>query len=342
MTQHAGKLYPGTAAIFQDRRSVPRSLRQDSMRWVYLGPDHSQWDLAGRHEGRQGVRMVNELGGHHWPFEHLLSESTYEMGATYERTNVNKRITPMGVVLGGRQYTSTAYESIEDHWWAAWPEETPGWLGAKTLLGGWRWHQVQLGSAVKSSMKKDPRYAGNNIMVWDMELLGCKPWYARRMLVESWTASASAVNDHGYDEHIFNIANRGQIDASPMFIYTPPGRAWVQDGVTNRMQELPLITEDDGFVLVNTAEAERTLSASKDPIDNLFFDLAADFVRQSRVLDFFLHDLAALNLPVWRRQPGIRFMSKIPAKTVANLKVRHSTAGGTIVCLMPQRYKRPS
>jgi hypothetical protein len=340
--QSPGYLDTRTQHIYEHPTQVPRHLKIDQMRWVYMGPDGSHWDLAGRHAGRQGAVMVNELGGHHWPFEHLLSESAYEMGATWERTNVLKRVTPMGVVLGGSGYTSTAYEMIESHWWHAWPEETPGWLGAKTLTGGWRWHQVQLAEAVKSPMKKDPRYAGNNVMIWDMSLLGCKPWYARRMLVESWTATESAVADHGYDEHVFSIANRGQIDAHPLFIYTPPGRAWVQDGMTSRMQELPLITDKDGYVLVNTDPAEPTLSASKDPVDNMFYDLGADFVMQSRVLSFFLHDLASLTLPVWRRQPGIRFMSKIPPHTVANLKVRHSRAGGQVICLMPQRYKRPS
>lgn len=341
-TRVPGQLYPGTAHIYTDWRSVPRSLRQESLRLVYLGPDGSHFDLSGRHAGRQGVTLTNELGGHHYPFEHLLSESAYQVGATRERTNYLKRITPMGVVLGGAQYSSTAYNMIEDHWWNAWPEETPGWLGSKTLLGGWRWHQVLNAKTVVSPMKKDPRYAGNNVMVWDMELLGLNPYYAKRTRVEQWTATASAVADHGYDENVFTIANAGQLPIWPSFIYTSPGRAWVQDGMTSRMQELPLITNADGYVLVDTDPSHRTLSAAKDPIDNLFYDLFADFARQSRVLDFFLHDLVSLNIPVWRRQPGIFFQSQIPPKTVANLKVRHSNAGGTVVCMIPQLFKRPS
>lgn len=340
--QVPGRMYPGLQHLYQDWRIVPRHLRQETMRWVYLGPDGSHWDLAGRHEGRQGARMVNELGGHHLPFEHLLSESAYQIGATYERTNYLKRITRMGVVLGGAQYTSSAYTMIEDMWWNAWPEEAPGWLGGKTMLGGWRWHQVRLAKTVESPMKKDPRYAGNNVMVWDMDLLGCQPWYAKRMLVEKWTANAAVVAEQGFDEHVFSIANRGQMSVYPMFIYTPPGRAWVQDGMTNRLQELPLITAKDGYVLCDTDPSHRTLSASKDPVDELFYDLLMDFIRQSRILNFFLHDLTSLELPVWRRQPGIRFTSQIPPHTVANLRVRHNTGGGTVICLMPQRFKRPS
>jgi hypothetical protein len=341
--QIPGVYDPYTAHLWQDARSIPRHLRFGHTRWVYEGPNGLHWDLAGRHEGRQGARLVNELGGHyHLPFEHLLTESAYQVGATYERTNYLKRTIHAGVVLGGPQYTSWAYSMIEENWWESWPEQNPGWLGCITPYGGIRWAQAQLGKVVDSPMKKDPRYAGNNVMVWDIDILAVKPWYAKRMLVEKWTANADVVAEKGYDETVFSIANRGNMSAHPMFIYTPPGRAWVQDGMTSRMQELPLISNKDGYVLVQTDPAERTLSASKDPVDDLFYDLIADFARQSRILDLFLHDTTSLELPVWRRQPGIRFTSAILPKTVANLRVRHNTAGGTIVCLMPQRFKRPS
>jgi hypothetical protein len=343
MTHISGRLDPATAHLWKDPRTVPRHLRHTSTRWVYEGPNGLHWDLAGRNEGKQGARLVDELGGHyHMPFEHLLTESAYQVGATYERTNYLKRTIHMGVVLGGRQYTSAAYGMIENNWWESWPEEHPGWLGCITQNGGIRWAQVQIGKVVDSPMKKDPRYAGNNVMVWNMDVMALKPTWNKRMLVEKWTANADAVAANGYDETVFTIANRSNMPQWPMFIYTPPGRAWVQDGMTNRMVELPLISQKDGYVLVQTDTAERTLSAAKDPVDEIFYDLIADFARQSRILDLFLHDLTSLELPVWRRMPGIRFTSQIPPRTVANLRVRHSTAGGTVVCLMPQRYKRPS
>jgi hypothetical protein len=341
--QLSGTYDPATAHLWKDLRHIPRHLRFGQTRWVYEGPNGLHWDLAGRHEGRQGAKMTNVLGGaYHLPFEHLLTESAYQIGATYERSNILKRIISMGVVLGGPQYSSWAYSMIEANWWDSWPHDTPGWLGCITPFGGIRWAQVQLAKVVDSPMKKDPRYAGNNLMIWDMDIMAVKPWYGKRMLVEQWTANPDTVTAQGYDETVFTIANRSQMPAWPMFLYSAPGRAWVQDGMTSRMQELPLISAKDGYVLVQTDPAERTLSASKDPVDELFYDLIADFARQSRILDLFLHDLTSLELPVWRRMPGIRFTSQIPPRTVANIRVRHSVGGGTIVCLMPQRYKRPS
>ena len=341
--QVAGRFDPNTEHLWKDARTIPRHLRYGHTRWVYEGPNGLHWDLSGRSEGKQGARLVETLAGaYHMPFEHLLTESAYEVGATYERTNYLKRSIHWAVVLGGRQYTSLAYSMIENNWWDSWREETPGWLGCITPFGGIRWASVQVEKAIESPMKKDPRYAGNNVMVWDMNIMALKPWYARRMLIDKWTANADAVAAQGYDETVFTIANRSELPVWPMFIYTPPGRCWVQDGMTSRMQELPLITNKDGYVLVQTDPAERTLSASKDPVDELFYDLIADFARQSRILDLFLHDLTSLELPVWRRQPGIRFTSQIPPRTVANLRVRHNTAGGTVVCMIPQRYKRPS
>lgn len=335
-----GRLIPRQERhLYEHWETIPRFLKAEEGQWVYIGSNGRQFDLYGRNAGRQGVRLLRDLSGV-WdlPFEHLLTESAYQVGATYERSNINKRIINLGVGLGGPKYTAEAYRMIENNWWDAWPHDQPGWLGRHTRFGGWRWLQVMQAKPVDTTIKMDGVAYGNNFMAWDMQILAPKPWYSKRMLVENWTANAQTVAANGFDEETISIANRGQLPVSPFFIYTGPGRAWVQDGMTTRMVELPLLSAADGYVLVDTNEDARTLTASTDPVDNLFYDL----VRQSRVLDFFLHDIATLGLPVWRRAPGIRFTSQIPPRTVANLKVRHDTAGGTVTVLMPQRFKRPS
>ena len=73
-------------------------------------------------------------------------------------------------------------------------------------------------------------------------------------------------------------------------------------------------------------------------MDNIFYEL----IRSSRILDFLLHDISALGLPVWRRANGIRFTSQIPPRTVANITVKHNHPEGAITVMMPQRYMRPS
>ena len=73
-------------------------------------------------------------------------------------------------------------------------------------------------------------------------------------------------------------------------------------------------------------------------MDNIFYDL----VRSSKVLDFLLHDIGSLGLPVWRRANGIRFTSMIPPRTVANITVKHSHPEGAISVMLPQRYIRPT
>jgi hypothetical protein len=189
------------AHIYQTWNTIPRDLKSEATRWVYLGPNGSRWDLEGRSAGRQGVRMNKELqGAHHLPFEHLLTESAYQVGATYERSNINKRIISLGVILGGPKYTSHAYRMIEANWWDAWPHDTPGWLGCHTKFGGWRWAQVQLAEAVKTAISTDPTAFENNIMHWDMKILAPKPWYAKRTLVETWAAHPDTVTANGFDE----------------------------------------------------------------------------------------------------------------------------------------------
>lgn len=320
--------------------SARRYLRlpTETTRNVYIGPNNRRWDLSGRYKGRQGARLATHIqGDYHLPIDQLFTEGAYQVGATYERTNILKRVINVGVVLG-YNCSELQYRAIESNWWDSWPEDTPGWWGRHTPFAGWRWAQVMLAKHPDTAMPIDPTAFGNNGFQWDMQIVAAQPWWAKRMLIDEWTAAADSVALLGYDEQTFHIANRGTMEAWPKFMYTGPGRCWVQDGMTDTMVPLPELSSDDGYVTVDTDPAERTFKGSNDPTDNEFYK----FIRQSRVLDFFLHDLEALGQPVWRRGNGIRFQSPIPPRTVANIKVRHSQPGGQVFIFMPQRYARPS
>jgi hypothetical protein len=339
----ASRLIRGNEYSGLEWRTLPSRLKAEATRWVYIGPNGSWWDLEGRDAGKQGVRMGQELqGAYHLPFEQLLTEAAYQVGATYERTNINKRLINVGFVVGARnpggRLTADAYRHIEANWWNAWPYDTPGWLGCHTRFGGWRWAQVQLAKPVDTSLKIDPTAMKNNVVQWNVQIMAVNPWYAKRTLVQKWTAHAETVAQNGFDEETITIANRGHLPAYPMFVYSAPGQAWVQDGMTTNLIKLPKLAASDKYGTVLTNPAERTLTGATDPVDNPFWD----FVRSSKVLDFFLHDIDSLDLPLWRRAKGIRFTSPIPPKTIANIKVRHDTAGGTVNVYLPQRFIRPS
>ncbi|BCI54936.1 bacteriophage protein [Mycolicibacterium litorale] len=328
-------------AMFQNWDSACAALhipqQGQATRWVLLGATGILWELEGRHRGRQGARMGQLIdGAHHLPFEHLITEGAYQVGATYERSNINKRIISFPVILGGPKYSAHAYRMIETNFWDSLPHDKPFWLGCHTMFGGWRWIEVRLAEVVKTPMKIDSVAFQNNTMQWEIKLLACKPWYAKRMLIERWTAHPETVAARGFDEETISIANRGDMPARFLAMYTGPGRAWIQDGITSRMVELPLLTSKDGYALVDSNEGARTLTGATDPVDNIFYD----WIRGSRILDFFLHDIAALGVPVWRRK-YVRFTSDIPPRTVANIKVRHDTAGGQVILMMPQRFTRP-
>lgn len=326
--------------LLTDWDSARRYLRipTETTRNIYIGPNNLRWDLSGRNKGRQGAKLTTHLqGDYHLPIDQLFTEGAYQVGATYERTNITKRVINIGVTLGFN-CSETQYRAIESNWWDSWPEDTPGWWGRHTPFSGWRWTQVMLAKEPDTTMPLDPTSFGNNGFTWDMQIVAPKPWWAKRMLTDSWTAAADSIAKLGYDEQTFHIANRGTMQSHPIFIYTGPGRCWVQDGMSNNMIALPELSSADGYVTVDTDPAQRTFKGSNDPTDNLFYQ----FIRQSKILDFFLHDLAALGQPVWRRANGIRFQSPIPPRTVANIKVRHTHPGGQVFIMLPQRYKRPS
>jgi hypothetical protein len=100
----ASRLIRGNELLsYQDWHTIPRRFKAEATRWVYIGPNGSWWDLEGRDAGKQGVRLAKELqGAYHLPFEHLLTEAAYQVGATYERSNIQKRIINFGVVAGAR------------------------------------------------------------------------------------------------------------------------------------------------------------------------------------------------------------------------------------------------
>src|SRR3954470_8232159 len=196
----------------------------------------------------------------------------------------------MGVILGGRGISSHQYRIIEMNLWDAWPHDTPGWLGCHTRFGGWRWAQVMLAEPITSAQKQDPTTHNNNVQTWDMQIVAPKPWYAKRTLYTTWVPHAATIEEHGFDQETINIANRGQLAVWPLALVKGPGKAYLQDGMTDRMVPLPTLTDEDGYVLVDTDPAARTLTGSSDPVDNIFYTI----IRQSRILDFLLHDIAAL------------------------------------------------
>lgn len=311
----------------------------EATRWVYIGPNGAFFDLEGRLRGRQGVRMAPELvGAHHLSFEHLFTEGAFQVGATYERTNILKKTIQMGVFIGGPKYSSHQYRLIENNWWDAWPTGELGWLGCHSRFGGWRWSKVMLGEAIKTSVKQDPTAHSNNFQRWDMSIVAPQPYYAKPMLYSTWNAHPETVAAHGFDQETIAIANRGQLSVWPLALIKGPGRASISDGMTDRMVDLPTLQDSDGYVLLDTDPANRTLTGTSDPVDNIFYDL----IRQSTILDFLLHDLDALGLPVWRRANGIQFTSQIPPRTIANITVKHDNPTGAVTVMIPQRYGRPA
>lgn len=355
-------------AAYDQWDKLSRKLQGLDTRVVYITPDGFRYDLyGGPMAGRQGVRLVEEFAGeHHWPFEILKSEGAYQLGSTVERVNVLDRRISLNVVIGGhapRPFNNYQYRMAEARWWDGQDENRDGWLGIYTRFSGWRWCRVRPGEPVDGVQTRDPVAMDNNTAVWPVVWLAQKPYYSKPSVWETWQndeESHGLFNDvvgfvEGWEtrareilglgepstreyqvgESVIVLANRADLESFPQFIVSAPGKVWVQDGTTDRMVELPYFTENDGYVLVDTDPTQRTLTASNDPVDNIFYQIA----RQSKILDFFLHDIVDTGLPVWQRFDK-RFMASVPPRTIAQIRVRHSNPNGSITAILPQRYKR--
>jgi hypothetical protein len=362
---------PTTGPPSTDFFRLDKRLQSLETKIVYLGvPDNNAhrpyWDLWGAHAGAQGLSMApGAFGLMHVPFTQLVSEGPYQVGATYERVDYNKREITLAVMIGiGEPDTIFRYRMIEERWWASWSPKDDGYLGVYTRTHGWRWLKVRLAQEPPTQMTLDPQAMDANFMQWDMKIIAAQPYWCKRQEVSTWSNNGASdveippstpwdqleqlIQDildgliPGYTKltpgvHVGEgnivVPNRGGETAFPKFLVSSPGRAWIEDGPGGVMVELPILTPQDGTVLVDTDPTARTLTAATDPVDPLFYRIA----RNSELLEFFLHDLTVSTLPVWRRFTG-RFTTPWPAKTVCRIKVRHSEPGGTVTALMPQKY----
>jgi len=329
-----------------------RQLRGRATKVVYLSPDGRRlWNIGGDWAGKEGVVLDQRLqGSMHVPFDQRYSAGAYMIGEELERTDYRKRVFNLGVILGPhinylarRRFADNefSYRMLEEKWWADWPEHhrTPaGFWGQFTRTHGWRWIRVRYGDANDQAIDLDPVAYGNNAQAWSMTIHGQFPFYSKRPFTRVWRNDLANAQINGRNHGVLPMPNRGDWPQWPKFIIEGSGTVTIQDGITDRMVELPKIYPSDGMILCDTDPSKRTLTASVDPVDNVFWQL----IRNSEILDYLLGDITAADsgVPVGRRMPGgIGFTSQIPAKSNAHIKVTHTNPAGTITAILPQWYK---
>lgn len=129
--------------------------------------------------------------------------------------------------------------------------------------------------------------------------------------------------------------NNSDVEQWPTFQVSSPGRAWIEDGPgSGNMIPLPLLTDQDGTILVDTNPTNQTLTAATDPYDPLFFQI----LRNSQFVDVFLHDFAVSTEPVWKRFK-YRFQVPAPPNTLCNYKVYHTNHDAVITGRMAQHFQ---
>lgn len=329
---------------YRNFNSLPAPLRGMNTHVVFLAPNGALFNLAGPSKGREGVRLNSTLlGDQSWPFDLVMTESPYLMGAQIERVNVNKRQINLGIIIGNHAPPMTEYQyrMAESHWWAGQDETKDGWLGIYTRFSGWRWIPVRPNTTVMTPQPMDSTAFGNNVSKWDITWVAVRPYYTKPALFRTFKAAESGdpivKSPLGIPVYAgtLPIANRGDLPSYVTFMVSSPGQAVVQDNASNVLVPLPVTAETDGTYMCDTEPGHRALTAAKDPIDNPFYKWA----RQSKILDFFLHDVDSLGLPLQLRF-NRRFSFNIPPRSTTLLTVQHTNPAGEIVAFVPQRFKR--
>jgi hypothetical protein len=182
---------------------------------------------------------------------------------------------------------------------------------------------------------------GNNASQWDLMWMAARPYFTKPALYRTWKASESGdpvtvapLNTPVYTG-ILPLANRGDLPSYATYLVSSPGQAVVQDNAGQSLVPLPVTAASDGPYWCDTEPGHRTLTASTDPVDNPLYK----FLRSSTILDFLLHDIDSLGLPLQLRFDR-RFVYTIPPRSTVTLTVQHTDPNGEITAIVPQRYKR--
>jgi len=355
---------PETGEVFDN---LPLNLRGVETKYVYVGVPHKKtgkrltFNLLGSNKGREGLVLAPGADGiMHAPFETLMSEGPYQVGAEPERTDWKKRVMRIAVMVNpdiapkisqhGELIDSPfRYRMLEDRWWGSWSATEDGYFGCFTRTHGWRWLRVRLANEPKTPFEFDPVAFGNNFMQWDMDIVACQPFWAKPVQTGEWQNTVDTSTLWSLIEDILNefipglhvgegtirVPNRSDRPIYPRFLVSSPGKCWIQE--LDRWVELPLLTPQDGFVMVDTDPNAQTLSSATDPYDPLFMRI----LRNSQLLDLILGDLLDTTLPVWRRMED-RFTEamQVAPHSQGIFRVRHSNANGKVVAFVPQRFEK--
>jgi hypothetical protein len=307
---------------------------------IYIDPHGNTFHLNGPFAGKEGVTLGETMQGeHHLPFEQVVTESAYQLGATIERTNIIKRLIDLRIVIGRAGMNNILYRMCEDRWWSGQVIDKPGWLGVFTRYSGWRWIQVWPGGTVSTAQRLDPAAYGNNMAKWDLQWIAPRAYYSKPAFQKTWHAKTSGpptiVDGVPWYFGRLPIANQGDMDTYVVYLVQGAGNCVVSDNNSARMEALPPIYKTDGLVMVNTDPVERTLTAAFDPQDNLFYKIA----RAAGLFKFLLAGIGDRGEALWERD-YCRFVYKLPPKTVGNFVVRHTNPNAVITAVVPQRFTR--
>ena len=325
--------------------ALPKRLQGMGTTVVFLAPNGQLFHLAGPLAGQEGVSMATQLlGDQQWPFDVIVQESAYLMGATIEHVNVNKRMFNLGVVIGKHNppLSEYQYRIAEDHWWQGQDENQDGWMGVWTRFSGWRWIPVRPDTTVKTAQKMDTTAFGNNVSTWDISWLAARPYFTKPALYKTWHAKDGRLRIAHIDGKpklvhtgTIHLANRGDLPSYVTFLVSSPGTAIVQDNDSERMVTLPTTKKSVGVYMCDTEPGHRTLVSATDPVNRLAYDR----IRQSKVLDFLLHNVGESGVSL-QLQFQDRFMYAVPPKSSVALTVQHINRAASITAILPQRFRR--
>lgn len=328
-------------ARFSSWGQIPPYLRSDDIKMIYIDPQGNVTHLAGPHAGKEGVQLYQNIQGDYLlPFEQVVTESAWQLGATVERQNILKRLIDFRVFIGRPGMNTLQYSMAEERWWSGQVIDKPGWYGVFTRFSGWRWIPVYPLKTVDTAQKYAPTMYGNNAAIWDIKWIAPRPYYSKPARYAVWRASESGdpkVDPDGKTWYYGTVpvSNTGDMPTYVSYSVDGHGFCKVQDNDSNRMVVSPEIFESDGVVDISTDPIDQTIVAENDTHDTLFHKIA----RSAGLFKFLLGGFGQRGQDIWERK-YMRFMYTVPPHSTVSFDVQHTNPDATITVSVMPRYQR--
>lgn len=308
-----------------DGRTVQIIQRDLDPNSATYGNDLVVIDVLGPNKGAQGVCMLQTFTGlYHAPRTPVRQSWAYQEGSTpSDFPRVDERT--IDIRLSTQGATQLDWERVDSMLWSVLRFDQDCILRMNSKIGPPRELKIRLDRKPKDTMTLDTAY--QNLMVWEITLVACDPWWYSTTLTSSWT------NTSGTGTGFVTLQNPADVEC------------WVQWACNQIVSGTQVWTLPDGVALWPAGSTD----SNGDDISgtNVTHTLPSLTAGQEFLVDTYPLNPTLMvrdGSQAWARMKAEAFLYSLAPRTPPTqvpVKVTGGTTSTMVTAYMTQRFDRP-